>query len=854
MQELVLSEGWQVKERASDRPLADDFRSESGWVRAVVPGGVHEALWAAGQLASPYSIAEQERVKWIAERDFLFRCRFDLPGGFAAQDGAELADPGQAVQLCCDGLDTVATVWLNGHELLRSDNMFVPSSALVTRIVHAQGNELWILFESALRVGKAREARHGQRPVWNGDGSRVYVRKAQYQYGWDFGPTLLGAGPWQPVRLVSFTSRLGEIKAPIEVTADLASARLPVTVSIERAPGSSDSLAVHLALHAPGGQLIHESTQQISGATAEHAIAIPAPELWWPHGHGGQPLYRLTVSLRRAGGAEPETTIDQRTLRLGARRVRLCQPALADGEAFYFEINNRPIFCGGANWIPPDLLPSRITPARYRALLNEAASDGMTMLRIWGGGIYESDVFYDLCDELGILVWQDFLFACGLYPGGDGPEHDNFASSVAAEAAAAITRLRHHASLVIWAGNNEDYAIAASQRAYVGPHEARPAPGPSSLKHPIFDGRHIYEEVLARACAEHDPSRPYWPGSPYSRQAIDPNAQTEGDRHIWEIWHFPMLDYQDYIKVGGRFASEFGMQGVPSVPTLRKALGDRQVDEGSLVLLNKGTDGPERIKTYIERNLPAPRGIDDYIYSTQLMQAEALAYAVRTFRRQFDASRRGSGALVWQFDDCWPGISWSMLEFCDEGERVRRKPSIYAVRRELLRWTAGMVPSGDGVAVWTVTPPDAPSQIQLRLRAFALDGRLIGTAERELRVTANQANELGEFTFPGAAEPLVHGAQILVGGEMVARGVLWPQPLRLLTLCDPSLDARRDGDALHLSVKAPAKAVLLSAEPVLDFSDNLIDLLPDEPLTVNAPGLGSAALQVRSLFGGHECL
>lgn len=852
MQQLVLSDGWQVKERSPNRPLADDFRSENGWLAATVPGTAHEALWAAGQMGSPYSITEQERFKGLAERDFLFRCRFALPEGFAPSDAVRMAEPGRAVQLFCDGLDTIATVWLNGHEILRSDNMFLPSSALVTRILHARDNDLWILFESALRIGKARESRHGQRPVWNGDGSRVYVRKAQYQYGWDFGPTLLSTGPWQPVRLVAFSARIAEIKAPLTVAADLATAQLPVTVCIERAPGHSEPLTVQLALHSPGGHLVHQSSHSLTDCQLDQHIQISAPELWWPHGHGDQRLYRLTVSLRSAGDGSP--TLDQRELRLGARRLRLCQPAISDGEAFYFEINNRPIFCGGANWIPPDLLPTRISAARYQTLLCEAIADGMTMLRIWGGGIYESDVFYDLCDELGVLVWQDFLFACGMYPGGDGPEYDNFASSVAAEATAAICRLRHHASLVIWAGNNEDYSIAASQKAFHGPQDPIPAPGPSSLKQPIFDGRRLYEEVLARACAEHDPSRPYWPGSPYSRKAIDPSAQTEGDRHIWEVWHFPMLDYQDYGRVGGRFASEFGMQAVPDLPTLRKALGDRPIEQQTLALLNKGQDGPERIKTYIERNLPAPKTLEDYLYSTQLIQAEALAYAVRTFRRQFDASRRCSGALIWQFDDCWPGVSWSMLEFCDEGEPVRRKPSIYAVRRELTRWAVGLAPAGDSVSVWTVTPPDAQTRITLRLRAFALDGRCIGVTERGLAVVANQANELGDFTFPGAAEPLVYGAQILVEGQVVARAVLWPQPLRLLALGDPGLDARRDGDTLHLSVKAPAKAVLIGADSPLDFSDNLLDLLPDEPIAVRAPGLGGVALQIRSLFGAHECL
>ncbi len=841
MREFVLSAGWQLKLRSEQATLQDDLQRDADWLPAKVPGSAHEALWAAGRIGDPYTVDEQTRTAWLAERDFLYRCRFDLPSDLRTASNDEV------VQLCCDGLDTIATVYLNGHKLLHSDNMFLPATAVVTSLLRPRDNELCILFESALRIGRARQQEYGPRPVWNGDASRVYVRKAQYQYGWDFGPTLLGAGPWRNVRLIAYTARLVDVRADFEVTPTLDAARLSIAVELEDTSAQAQTRQLEIRVHSPDGAVLHHSRKVIEKSHITEDLHIANPVLWWPRGHGLQPRYRLEVQLFSSDGH----VLDEKALTLGARRLRLVQNALPDGRSFYFEINNQPIFCGGANWIPADLLPTRVSAQRYRALLETAAAANMNMLRVWGGGIYEEDIFYDLCDELGILVWQDFLFACGLYPA-----HFAMADSVAAEATAAIRRLRHHPSIVIWAGNNEDYSIAASVRAYHGP-DSRPAPpGPSSLKEPIFDGRRLYEDVLARVCQQHDSTRPYWPGSPYSSKEVDPNSPVEGDRHIWEIWHFPMLDYQNYGLVQGRFGSEFGMQAAPDLPTLERALGTREFAEDKLSVLNKGQDGPGRIRHYIERNLRPPTSLDEYLYATQLVQAEALVHAVRSFRRKFDANRRSGGALVWQLNDCWPGISWSMLAFCEEGQAVQPKPSLYAVARELAPFAIGLESTADGgVAAWVLTPPTSAGDytLRLRLRAFTLNGTLLGEAEQALHVPANQATELGELTILRAQEAVVYGAQLYADAQQVARAVLWPQPLRTLSLQDPDLQIRVQSDKLHLSVRRPAKGVLLRATGPVRFGDNLLDLLPDEPISVPATGLlpSGPGLQVRSLYGKH---
>lgn len=881
MRELLLSANWQVKAVSSDTggvfdPVAAG-RDEAGWIQAQVPGLAHEAMWAAGRLPDPY-LARSHTANGIldqsAQWEFLYRCRFDAP------------DPildGGAAELCCDGLDTVATVWLNGTEVLRSDNMFLPRRAKVGQLLRPRDNELLIRFESALRTGRERQARAGERPVWNGDPSRLYVRKAQVQYGWDFGPTLLSAGPWRPVRICARPLRLADIQVLPEVTADLRSARIPIVARIEqKSERITEGAELLLILRAPDGRELARRQHALAtrdpilnAISIEDELRLADPELWWPAGYGAQPLYSLEIAILVRGETAVDL-IDSRTLRLGLRRLRLVEdplPAdLGGGTSFYFEVNGRSIFCGGANWIPADLITTRPTPTRLAALVDEAAAAHMTMLRVWGGGIYEDDAFYDRCDERGILIFQDFLFACGMYPA-----HDWFRRSVAEEAAAAVRRLRHHACLALWAGNNEDYSIAQSSSAYPGPTSPVPAPaGPRDKAR--FDGRRLYEETLPEAVADTDPSRTYWPGSPYSRHSADPSDTREGDIHIWQVWHQDMLDYQVYGTLRGRFVSEFGMQSVPSRPTLRRAFADGgPLDVDLLPLLNKGQDGPNRIQSYLDRNLPAPvgkeRDLDRYIYATQLNQAESVAYAVRAFRRGFGPPGRiaCSGALVWQLDDLWPGVSWAITEHYSAedhfaGRSVRRKAAWYALRRELLPLALGMAPSHEGVAVWSAQTAGSPGSTiygELRLRAFTADGSPRLDRRYTVTVLPNQVTELCELPLPDGAldgrqrdaghELLIVCAELMAGGALLARAVLWPQPLKALPLGDPGLTITVADDSVRVRAAGPAKGVLLTLADEADedpprWQDNLIDLVPGDEITIAAPGLRGRSVKARSLF------
>jgi len=817
MQSIPLTSEWQLKERNPTRPLPEDFAGEEGWLPASAPGVVQLDLMAAGRIPDPFLGLNENQVQWVGERDWLYRCSFE-----AAPETLSQAQ----VELCFDGLDTYATVWLNGQSILVSDNMFVPQRVPVKGQLRAGRNELQFLFESALRRGKAIEAQLGQRALWNGDSSRLYVRKAQYHYGWDWGPTLMTAGPWREVRLEAYQARLAELHAPSELSADLGTATIHVRLAVAGAPAGS---SVRLELLDPQGKRVAAANAPVSGARAAHTFLFGNPQLWWPNGYGAQPLYTLTAELTHA-----EQVLDRAEQRLGLRRLRLVQEPLAEepGTTFLVEVHNTPIFGGGANWIPADSFTPRLTRERYGQLLRLAAEANMTMLRVWGGGIYEDDAFYDGCDALGLLVWQDFMFACGSYPA-----HDDFANSVRAEAEANVRRLRHHPSLAIWAGNNEDYQLANSIKAYDitfnGDHRTT-----------NFPARYLYEQVLPEVCAALDPSRPYWRASPYG--GPDANSRIEGDRHTWDIWHGVVAPYQEYPNYSGRFVSEFGMLSFPALSTLESFAPpeERYAQSKTVEHHNKAGGGVRRVAAYISENIRYPVGLAAHIYATQFIQAEALASAYRGWRRRWGGPGRYAvaGALVWQLEDCWPVSSWAILDYA-----LRLKPAYYVTRRELALLALGLAPAAGGAAIWAVNGRTEALEAQLELKSWTLAGELAASETRAVRLPPNQARELGAFALPAGQPLLVLGARLSVAGPVAARAALWPEPFKYLDLKDPGIEIATAGDQLRLRAARPAKGVWLEAGDGVAWSDNFIDLLPGDEVSVTAVGLTGAAPSVRWL-------
>jgi len=824
MLSLTLNNDWQFKQRDPQSKLEADFITTQKWLQASVPGSVHQDLLAAGRIPDPFVGLNENAVQWVGECDWLYRSEFNLPPEWAAQP---------AIWLCFEGLDTFATVWLNGKQILISDNMFVPHRLEVSKLLQPGQNELRLLFQSASRCGKEREAQYGKRELWNGDSSRLYVRKAQYHYGWDWGPTLLTAGIWRTVRLEAGAARIAEMACPIEVPEDLSLALLPVRAIIETVADAETTL--RLELYGPDGNFVSKARVEVKAGEAQHTFELDAPQLWWPRSYGAQALYRLVAILETtAEGAE----LDQQEQRLGLRRLRLVQEPLTTepGTTFMFEVNNTPIFCGGYNWIPADVFTPRIEIDRYRHWLQLAADGNAAMLRVWGGGIYEEDVFYDTCDELGLLVWQDFMFACGMYPALDW-----FQTSVQAEAEAAVRRLRHHPCLALWCGNNEDYSIAHSLGRYDAEYMG-------DLAHSPFPARAIYEQLLPEVCARLDHTRPYWPGSPYGGPGG--SSQIVGDRHTWDVWHSEMADYHAYKSYAGRFVSEFGMEALPTLTMLQTIAPPVELYPGSRTLEhhNKSADGYRRLAVYLGDNLRPVSNLEDYIYATQFIQAEALTNAIRSWRKRWGGPGRYAvaGALVWQLNDCWPVTSWAVADY-----NLQPKPAYYALRRELAPVTVGFENLGNGqAALWCVNGYTHAIEAEVCVRGWTLEGKQTLEECRQVILKPNQTNLLDSLPFQ-PEQGIVLSATLLEKGTgaVLARSTLWPEPFKYFSLPDPEITlVRLDDTRLQVQATRPAKGVWLTTNLPLEtkWSNNMLDILPGEPQIIAVERLGKAEVKMQT--------
>ncbi len=613
----------------SYRALHEGWRLTGADVSAVpatVPGCVHTDLLAAGLIEDPYLDANERKVAWIGRTDWVYETTFDA------------RPTGGRVDLVCAGLDTVATVVLNGVELGRTANMHRGYRFDVREALRAGDNHLRITFDSAYGYAEGWQQRLGDRPNAYPE-PFPFIRKMACNFGWDWGPTLVTAGIWQDIGLHAWSAaRLAEVR-PQVTRADDGTWRVDVHVALERDTGGPLTVTAAVA-----GR---ETAAEISGDRAVLTLTVEDPELWWPRGYGAQPRYDLDVTL-----SGPDGRLDAWSRRIGFRSVRL---DTTDG-AFTVVVNDVPVFVRGVNWIPDDVFVTRVDRERLAARFAQACEANVNYLRVWGGGRYESDDFYDLADELGLMVGQDFLFACAAYP-----EEEPFAAEVAAEARENVVRLSPHPSLVMWTGNNEN----------LWAHEDW------GWKEPLGDrtwGAGYYFDVLPRIMAQTDPTRPYWPGSPWSGDpALHPNDPAHGTVHIWDVWNTD--DYTKYASYRPRFVAEFGFQAPPAWATLRRAISDDPPahDSPGMAHHQKAADGDLKLRRGLDDHLPAPRDFDDWHYLTQLNQARALAFGIEHFR---SLRPYCMGTIMWQLNDCWPVTSWAAVD--GDG---RRKPLWHTLRR-----------------------------------------------------------------------------------------------------------------------------------------------------------------------------
>ncbi len=779
------------------------------WLPAEVPGCVHLDLMRAGVIPDPFVRFQEHDVAWVDDRDWVYEATFTA------------AAPSPNMFLRFGGLDTVAEITLNGILLGTTDNMFIPHEFPVGDKVVAGENHLEVTFRSAMRVGAERQAawnansENATLPYhWDNWNPRAFVRKAQYQYGWDWGPVLRGCGIWQPVELITVpVARLGDWQHSVEFTED-GKALVTVTAEVERMPGQENTpLALAVSL---SGEWM-ETPVPNGQRTATAILTVENPQYWQPNGVGRADHYGLQLLL--CGPANIKVYDSKRAV-IGLRTIELLHEPDADGkgEGFKFRVNGSDIFMKGANWIPEDSFPTRITEAKLRERIGQARDAGFNMLRVWGGGFYESDMFYSLCDEMGILVWQDFPYGCSYYP-----DTGEYAEAAKLEATAAVKRLRHHASLALWCGNNENLTMYEGNWTGTRP--------------PRFLGDHFYQEILPAVVAAENPETPYWPGSPYG--GPDANSADFGDCHNWDVWH-GRGDWVHYTENDSRFCSEFGFAASCSLRAWDTCLApsDKHPYSAAVRWHDKTRKGYDVYLGMVDIHFPKAVTLEDLVYYTQCNQAEALKFGIEHYRRR---KGRNWGTLFWQLNDCWPVQSWAIID--SEGEP---RAAYFAAKKFYAPVLLSLVRDGERAKAHLVSDVLSPVSGSLTFTLATLDGDLLATETQTVGVGPNGAAEVASFPLTAASgrerEVYVYAQFTADDGSTTADNLLLLAEPKDLKTASPalSLTVAEEDEAFVLTVTAQkfAPYVWLRRSdngPLAQVSDNFFHLRPGETRTLTLP-------------------
>lgn len=789
---------------------------ETTWRPARVPGCVHTDLLRAGEIPDPYVGRNDLSLQWIGEKEWVYRKTFRIDPGDLQQE---------RVQLVFEGLDTYARIRLNGREIASTDNMFRCWRFDVGEWLVAGENSLEIEFSSVFRVNMpAYLAAPYRLQAWpNNDQSDIflslYSRKAGFHYGWDWGPRLITCGVWRPVRLEAWSGERITSARIATLKLEPARARMAATLRVESTRACEATAEV-----ACEGRVLARTRLRLQ--PGENLVSLPfavdKPRLWWSNGLGEPALYDFRCTLKTPG----QQLV--RTVSTGIRTIELVRERDSWGRSFYFRLNGLPVFMKGANYIPQDNFQDRVTPERYRRLIDAAADANMNMLRIWGGGIYEDELFYELCDRRGILVWQDLMFACGMYP-----DDRAFEENVREEVAQQVERLCNHPSVALWCGNNEN---AISWYGW-GWKELTPEKYRADYERSMH---RLFDEVIPQTIRTIDSLRPYHPSSPAA--GYNGVGHNEGDVHEWHVWKGGMVE--EYDTRAGRFVSEYGFQSYPEMSTLRSFAAEEDLSLHSTVMLSHqrarhdDTRDPEfgnKLMTfYIGHYFRVPEAFPDFVYMSQLMQAEAVKFAIEAHRRRMPYCM---GSLYWQIDDCWPVASWSSIDYFG-----RWKALHYFARKAFRPILLTSVCRDDTLQVYVVSDRLEDFEALLSLRVVAFDGSGSRTVEIPVKIPARASTVVHETSVRG-----LYGDRPLDGACVEARltdktgtvsdNLFYALPSNRMRYPQATLESRLeplpDGFQLTLSSDGFTRAVALEVDDArTSFSDNYFDLLPGEPFRV----------------------
>lgn len=812
-EQVNLGGAWRMREADSET-----------WHSAHVPGSVYADLMADGTMPDPFwrenELDAFERMK----KDYVYQRAFTVTE-------AQLAHA--HVELVCEGLDTLAHVSLNGHEIAFADNMHITWVWDVKEPLHTGENTLEIRFDSPIRycAKKAEEA-----PGWESSDATPgfrHLRKAHCMFGWDWGPRLPDAGIWRPIFLRTWDAARLENALMLQAHHD---GVVDVTIRPEIAGESAWSAEIT----APDGEvmIIPKTT------AAEQVVTIQNPQLWWPNGLGKQPLYRVTVRL--AAG-------DTRTWRIGLRTMTVSREKDEWGEEFCHVVNGVKVFAMGADYIPEDNILARVTPERTRRLLEGCKAANFNAIRVWGGGYYPDDAFYDICDELGLLVWQDLMYACAFYD-----LTPDFERSIRVETHQNVARLRHHASLALICGNNEmEMFMAGANSALINHRTWEFVP---TYPHHITDYVKMFEYILPAIVKETAPQTYWWPASPSSGGNFDaPNDENRGDNHYWDVWHGEK-PFTEYRKFFFRYASEFGFQSFPCLKSVEQFTlpDDRNIFSRVMERHQRNQAANGKILSYLSQTFRYPNSFDDLLYASQLMQAEAIRYGVEHWRRN---RGRCMGAIIWQLNDIWPVASWASIDYYG-----RWKALHYAAKR----FFAPVMVSAEEEGELSQNPKineyhPAPLEKSFRLNVcnetlrdvtgevvWALrtpDGAIVRQNQQTLTIPAMSAKWLDKVD---CADASLTGHYVsfafVVDDVAVSEGTCIFCAPKHFEFVDPRLTVETRGDTLVVTSHAYAKQVWLESEDAdLLLDDNAFDMNPGTKVVRVVKGTAEK-VRVRSVW------
>lgn len=777
---------------------------------ALVPGCVHLDLLRNSLIEDPYYRDNETRLLWIGETDWRYQRVFDV--------SPELLQH-EKVLLRCHGLDTIATIRLNGVEIGHTENMYRTWEFDAKPHLQIGENQIEVYFHAPMPFHRQQEKEKGVLYAWSiGDHrltSGAWIRKEPCNFGWDWGPMLVTSGIWRDIELVAYnTARLTDLHilqnhdAPNQVV-------LTVKGTLEKLIESA-SLTAEIQIRL-GQQTVAQKSLEISDGTFETDLAVTDPQLWWPNGMGEQPLYELAVQI--CGG---DTLLDEQTKRLGLRTLQLERHTDGWGESFHFSANGVPFFAKGANWIPASPFAAALTRQDYAQLLQDTVAANMNMLRVWGGGIYEADDFYDLCDELGICVWQDFMFACGTYPAYDAA----WMANVEAEARDNIRRIRHHTSIALWCGNNElEQGLVKDEW--------------SATAMSWEDYGKLFDVLLRDVTRELDPQRPYWPGSPHSPKGerADWMNPAWGDTHLWDVWH-GRKPFEWYRTRPDRFVSEFGFQSFPEPQTTYGFTKpeDRNITSYIMEHHQRSGIGNQTIIHYLLDWFQMPTSFESTLWLSQILQGMAIKYAVEHWRRNMPVSM---GSLYWQLNDCWPAPSWSSID-----STGRWKALHYIARHFYAPLLISGVENSEAATVDVHVTSDLPTAEKATVRSILTDtqGNIIQESQLHVTLPSRHTAKVITLDYAGAGmdgnlrDKLVW-LELIIGDQVVADNLVTfvrpkhlplPQP-NISTEIQPSADG---GFHVTLTTDQPALWTWLETATPARFSDNFLHLRPGRSITV----------------------